>query len=164
MTDTELTAYCVRCKTMRPLANAQPVWLANGRAATRGQCPECGTALTRIGTTPGHADLSKPEPIDRPAPKKTIKPTGPAPSEVSAPLTHDVQAYCVKCKAMRPLTEGRAIFMANARPAAEGRCGECGTRLFKIGATPDHAGLPQPVAEVKAKVKVEAKVKSEARC
>ena len=69
MTDTELTAYCVRCKTMRPLANAQPVWLANGRAATRGQCPECGTALTRIGTTPGHADLPKPDPIDRPASK-----------------------------------------------------------------------------------------------
>ena len=163
MTDTELTAYCVRCKTMRPLANAQPVWLANGRAATRGQCPECGTALTRIGTTPGHADLPKPDPIDRPAPKKAIKPTGPAPSDVSAPLTHDIQAYCVKCKTMRPLTEGRAIFMANARPAAEGRCGECGTRLFKIGATPDHAGLPQPVAEVKAKVKVEAKVKGEAK-
>ena len=159
MTDTELTAYCVRCKTMRPLADAQPVWLANGRAATRGHCPECGTALTRIGTTPGHADLPKPDPIDRPAPKKTVKPTGPAPSEVSAPLTHDIQAYCVKCKTMRPLTEGRAIFMANARPAAEGRCGECGTRLFKIGATPDHAGLPQPVAEVKAKVKVEAKAR-----
>ena len=160
MTETELTAYCVRCKTMRPLANAQPVWLANGRAATRGQCPECGTALTRIGTTPGHADLPKPEPVNRPASEKAIKPTGPAPSEVSAPLTHDIQAYCVKCKAMRPLAEGRAIFMANARPAAEGRCGECGTRLFKIGATPDHAGLPQPVAEVKAKVKVEAKAKA----
>ena len=157
MTDTEFTAYCVRCKTKRPLASAQPVWLANGRAATRGQCPECGTALTRIGTTPGHADLPKPEPVDRLTPEKAMKPAGPAPSEVSAPLTHDIQAYCVKCKAMRPLTEGRAIFMANARPAAEGRCGECGTRLFKIGATPDHAGLQQPVAEVKVKAKVEAK-------
>ncbi len=49
--------------------------------------------------------------------------------------------------------------MANARPAAEGRCGECGTRLFKIGATPDHAGLPQPVADVKAKAKAKAEVK-----
>ena len=138
---------------MRPLADAQPVWLANGRAATRGLCPECGTALTRIGATPAHDGLAKPEPVERPAPKKAARPAGPAPSEVSAPLTHDVEAYCVKCKAMRPLSEGRAIFMANARPAAEGRCGECGTRLFKIGATPDHAGLPQPVAEVKAEAK-----------
>ena len=131
--------------------------------ATRGVCPECGTALSKIGATPAHDGLPKPEPVDRPAPKKAVKPTGPAPSEVSAPLTQDAQAYCVKCKAMRPLTEGRAIFMANARPAAEGRCGECGTRLFKIGATPDHAGLPQPVAEVKAKVKAEAKAKAEAK-
>ena len=34
MTETNLTAYCVRCKTMRPLADAEPVFLANGRAAT----------------------------------------------------------------------------------------------------------------------------------
>jgi len=161
MTDTSLTAYCVRCKTMRPLTNAQPVWLANGRAATRGLCPECGTALTRIGATPAHDDLAKPEPVERPTVKKAARPTGPAPSEVSAPLTHELEAYCVKCKAPRRLLDGRAIFMANARPAAEGRCSECGTRLFKIGATPDHAGLPQPVAEVKTKVKVEAKVKAE---
>ena len=40
---------------------------------------------------------------------------------------------------------------------------ECGTRLFKIGATPDHAGLPQPAAEVKAKVKAEAKAKTEVK-
>ena len=158
MTDTLLTAYCVRCKTMRTLAAAQPVWLANGRAAVRGVCAECGTGLTRIGATPAHDTLAKPEPVERPAPKKAVKLTGPAPSEVSAPLTHELEAYCVKCKAMCRLTEGRAIFMANARPAAEGRCGECGTRLFKIGATPDHAGLPQPVAEVKARIKAEAKL------
>ena len=65
----------------------------------------------------------------------------------SAPLTQEAQAYCVKCKAMRPLTEGKAIFMANGRPAAEGRCGVCGTRLFKIGATADHAGLEKPVIQ-----------------
>ena len=62
----------------------------------------------------------------------------------SAPLTAEVQAYCVKCKTMRPMKEGRAIFMANGRPAAEGRCVECGTKLFKIGATADHAGLAKP--------------------
>ena len=42
------------------------------------------------------------------------------------------------------MKEGRAIFMANGRPAAEGRCVECGTKLFKIGATADHAGLAKP--------------------
>ncbi len=62
----------------------------------------------------------------------------------SAPLTSEAQAYCVKCKAMRAMKDGRAIFMANGRPAAEGVCGECGTRLFKIGAAPEHAGLAKP--------------------
>jgi len=148
---------------MRPLKNAAPVYLANGRAATRGACPECGTHLTRIGATLAHENLPKPEPADRPAPKRAAKPAGPPPDEVSAPLTHPIEAYCVKCKAMRPLSNGRAVFMSNARPAAEGVCPECGTRLFKIGATPDHAGLPMPVAEAKDKTKVKIKAKPAAK-
>ncbi len=149
MTEPNLTAYCVRCKTMRPLADAAPVFLTNGRAATRGRCPECGTALTRLGATPAHEGLPKPDPaaVAKPARARKAAPSGPAPSEVFAPLTRPVEAYCVKCKTMRSLADGRAVFMANARPAAEGRCPECGTRLFKIGATPDHEGLPQPVAQ-----------------
>jgi DNA topoisomerase-1 len=119
--------------------------------------------LTRIGATPAHADLPKPAEGERPASRRVAKPSGPKPEEVFAPLTHEVDAYCVKCKAARPLTDGRAIFMANARPAAEGRCAVCGTRLFKIGATPDHAGLPQPVAAAKAKVKAEVKAKAEVK-
>ncbi len=159
MTETNLTAYCVKCKTMRPLADAEPVFLANGRAATRGRCPECGTKLTRIGATPAHELLPAPVPSATPKPAGKTKQaaSGPAPSEVSAPLTQPVQAYCMKCKALRPLADGRAIFMNNARPAAEGRCPECGTRLFKIGATPDHAGLPQPVAVAREATKAPAK-------
>ncbi len=60
MAENELTAYCVRCKAMRPLSQAQPVYLNSGRPATRGVCPECGTALVRMGTTPAHADLPRP--------------------------------------------------------------------------------------------------------
>ncbi len=142
---------------MRPIKDAYPVWLANGRPATRGVCPECGTALTKIGVTPAHEGLPKPEVAAVPVVKKTVaRPAGPAPQDVSAPLTHPVEGYCVKCKAMRPLSNGRAIFMANARPAAEGICPECGTRLFKIGATADHAGLPQPVPQEKARPKAKA--------
>src|SRR5512136_1376354 len=123
MTEDQLTAYCFHCKTMRPIKDAHPVWLANGRPATRGACPECGTALTKIGVTPDHEGLPKPEVAAVPVAKKAVaRPDGPAPQDVSAPLTHPVDAYCVKCKAMRPLSNGRAIFMANARPAAEGIC------------------------------------------
>ena len=65
MTDSTLNAYCVRCKGMRPMADAQPTYLSNGRAAVRGRCPECGTALTRIGATPDHEGLPKPEVVAR---------------------------------------------------------------------------------------------------
>lgn len=43
-------------------------------------------------------------------------------------------AYCVKCKATREILEPRLITMKNGRPATEGRCPVCGTRIFKIGA------------------------------
>ncbi len=43
------------------MKDAQPVFMANGRPATRGLCPECGTGLFKIGATPAHATLSKPE-------------------------------------------------------------------------------------------------------
>ncbi len=151
---------------MRPLLGAHPVWLANGRPATRGVCPECSTALSKIGATPAHAGLPKPEAEAKAEVKAEVKakkvtPAGPTPSEVSAPLSQPLEGYCLKCKAARTMAEGRAIFMANARPAAEGKCPECGTRLFKLGVTPDHAGLPQPVA-VEGKAKTEAKGKLKA--
>lgn len=49
-------------------------------------------------------------------------------------------AYCVKCKAPREITDPKVITMKNGRPATEGRCPVCGTRIFKIGA-------PAPAAE-----------------
>jgi DNA topoisomerase-1 len=34
-----------------------PVFMANGRPATRAKCPQCGTGLFKIGHTPAHDDL-----------------------------------------------------------------------------------------------------------
>jgi hypothetical protein len=49
MTDaTPNTAYCVRCKTKREIADARPVTLKNGTPAMQGTCPACGTRLSRI--------------------------------------------------------------------------------------------------------------------
>lgn len=50
--------------------------------------------------------------------------------------------YCVKCKAPREIRDPKQITMKNGRPATEGRCPVCGTRIFKIGA-PDPAVPPQ---------------------
>jgi RNase P subunit RPR2 len=44
------------------------------------------------------------------------------------------EAYCVKCKAKRVIKDAQPITMKNGRPATQGACPECGTKMFKIGA------------------------------
>ncbi|MBA7478794.1 hypothetical protein ES707_14222 [subsurface metagenome] len=44
-----------------------------------------------------------------------------------------MQAYCVKCRAKREMRDARAIIMKNGRPATQGRCPVCGTKMFRIG-------------------------------
>ena len=44
-------AYCFKCRTKREIANAAQVTLKNGRPATRGTCPQCGTKIFRIGSS-----------------------------------------------------------------------------------------------------------------
>jgi hypothetical protein len=43
------TAYCMKCRTKREMRNPTRVTLKNGRPATRGVCPVCGTKVFRIG-------------------------------------------------------------------------------------------------------------------
>jgi hypothetical protein len=42
--------------------------------------------------------------------------------------------YCVKCKASREIKDAKQITMKNGRPATQGTCPVCGTKIFKIGA------------------------------
>jgi RNase P subunit RPR2 len=42
-------AYCMKCRTKREMKNPEKVTLKNGRPATRGTCPNCGTKMSRIG-------------------------------------------------------------------------------------------------------------------
>jgi len=42
--------------------------------------------------------------------------------------------YCMKCKAQREIKGAKQITMKNGRPATEGTCPVCGTKIFKIGA------------------------------
>jgi hypothetical protein len=44
------------------------------------------------------------------------------------------EAYCVKCKTKREMSNATQITMKNGRPATEGKCPVCGTKMFKIGA------------------------------
>ena len=57
-TDGPITAYCVRCRQKQEIAGAQAVFLGDqGRPATQGACPACGTRLVRFGRTPAHDAL-----------------------------------------------------------------------------------------------------------
>jgi len=44
------------------------------------------------------------------------------------------EAYCVKCKAKKEMAKPEEVTMKNGRPAIQGVCPDCGTKLFRIGA------------------------------
>jgi hypothetical protein len=43
------TGYCMKCKAKREMKAAKLVTMKNGRPATAGTCPECGTRMFKIG-------------------------------------------------------------------------------------------------------------------
>ncbi len=44
-----MEAYCVKCRTKRSMKNEKNIKMKNGRPATQGVCPVCGTKIFRIG-------------------------------------------------------------------------------------------------------------------
>ena len=44
-----------------------------------------------------------------------------------------MQAYCVKCRASKEVSNPQQITMKNGRPATQGSCPTCGTKMFRIG-------------------------------
>ena len=43
------------------------------------------------------------------------------------------QAYCVKCKKKVEILTPKQIIMKNKRPAIQGVCPKCRTKVFRIG-------------------------------
>ena len=43
-----MEAYCFKCRSKREIRNPQQVTLKNGRPATQGVCPQCGTACAGV--------------------------------------------------------------------------------------------------------------------
>lgn len=81
MTDNSVVAYCLKCKAKQEMKNPQPVFTKAGRPATRGTCPVCGTRMFRMGETPAHTGLPKPDPpkkdgklviVESPAKARTV--------------------------------------------------------------------------------------------
>ena len=42
-------AYCVKCRKKVEMQNAEQITMKNGKPATKGICPACGTKVFRIG-------------------------------------------------------------------------------------------------------------------
>ena len=42
-------AYCVKCKAKQQMKDPKVVTMKNGKNATQGTCPVCGTKMFRIG-------------------------------------------------------------------------------------------------------------------
>ena len=44
-----------------------------------------------------------------------------------------VNIYCFKCRSKRDINGTQAVTMKNGRPAIQGECPECHTKVFRIG-------------------------------
>ncbi len=55
-----------------------------------------------------------------------------------------MEAYCMKCKTKREIVGPEAAFNAAGAPVTKGKCGVCGTTLYRIGKTPAHEGMVKP--------------------
>ncbi|HEX3604693.1 MAG TPA: DUF5679 domain-containing protein [Candidatus Dormibacteraeota bacterium] len=44
-----VSGYCLKCKTSVEIKDAQAITMKNGKPATKGVCPTCGTTIFKIG-------------------------------------------------------------------------------------------------------------------
>ncbi len=58
-----------------------------------------------------------------------------------------LQAYCVKCKSQREIEDAKQVILKNNRPAMQGHCSVCNTKVFKIGASAPMQVLSSPLIE-----------------
>jgi DNA topoisomerase I len=55
-----------------------------------------------------------------------------------------MEAYCMKCKTKREISQPRAEFNAIGAAVTRGVCPQCGTSMYRTGKTPAHEGLTPP--------------------
>ena len=80
------------------------------------------------------------------------------------------QAYCMKCRTKRDMGAAEPVYTKTGAPGTRGQCSECGTKLFRMGATAAHEGIPKPDKverpkrkKPKGKAKPKSKAKSRAK-
>ena len=82
-----------------------------------------------------------------------------------------MEGYCVKCKSKLEMKNEKKVTMKNGRPATQGICNTCGTKMFKIGggrvktaaAPKAKAAKKKAAKKTSSKAKVKAKPKSKTK-
>lgn len=59
-------------------------------------------------------------------------------------MADSLQAYCVRCKTKREISQPEAVYTKTGTPGTRGACPVCGTTLFRMGATEAHENVPKP--------------------
>ncbi|TVR20580.1 MAG: toll/interleukin-1 receptor domain-containing protein [Anaerolineaceae bacterium] len=68
--DTPIEAYCVRCRGSVEVVDPVAVWTRKGVPATRGECPDCGGTVFRMGRTDKHQRGANPSEADAAQPSR----------------------------------------------------------------------------------------------
>ena len=55
-----------------------------------------------------------------------------------------MEAYCVKCRTKREMKDAKAVTMKNGKPATQGICPVCGTKMFRIGRSTEQVNKSGP--------------------
>lgn len=50
-----------------------------------------------------------------------------------------MEAYCFRCRTKREMNEPVPVIMMNKKPAVQGLCSVCGTRMYRIGKQAFHS-------------------------
>lgn len=66
-------------------------------------------------------------------PGRIVDRTAPTGARIIVSRRMRVEAYCLKCRQKREMQDEKKITMKNGKPATEGKCPVCSTRMFKIG-------------------------------
>lgn len=79
-------------------------------------------------------------------------------------MTEPMHGYCMKCKTKQELKDTQAVYTRSGAPATQGICSVCGTKVFVMGLTPAHEGIPKPeVSEAPKRKKTKSKSKSRSK-
>lgn len=69
-----------------------------------------------------------------------------------------MKAYCVKCREKREIKDPVAEYNAAGAPVTIGTCEVCGTKVYRMGRTEAHEGLPKPKVTRKKEIKRKGKL------